>query len=76
MTPASAIRAGDWKLIHYYEDNRMELFNLKNDPAETKNLADAQPAKAKALREKLDAWRKETDAKAPTKNPDWRPRKK
>ncbi|MCH2378302.1 MAG: sulfatase [Pedosphaera sp.] len=76
MTPASAIRAGDWKLIHYYEDNRMELFNLKNDPAETKNLATTQPAKAKALREKLDAWRKETDAKAPTKNPDWRPRKK
>jgi arylsulfatase A-like enzyme len=76
MTPTSAIRAGDWKLIHYYEDNRMELFNLKNDPAETKNLAATQPAKAKALREKLDAWRKETDAKAPTKNPDWRPRKK
>jgi hypothetical protein len=54
----------------------MELFNLKNDPAETKNLAAIQPAKAKALREKLDAWRNETDAKAPTKNPDWRPRKK
>jgi len=76
MTPASAIRAGDWKLIHYYEDNRMELFNLKTDPAETKNLAATHPAKAKALREKLDAWRKETDAKAPTKNPDWQPRRK
>jgi arylsulfatase A len=76
MTPASAIRAGDWKLIHYYEDNRMELFNLKNDPAENKNLITAQSAKAKALRKKLDAWRNETDAKAPTKNPDWRPRKK
>ena len=72
MTPASAIRTGDWKLIHYYEDNRMELFNLKTDPAETKNLATTQPAKTKALRKKLDAWRKETDAKAPTKNPDWR----
>ncbi len=76
MTPASAIRAGDWKLIHYYEDNRMELFNLKTDPAETKNLAATQSAKAKALREKLDAWRKETDAKAPIRNPDWRPRRK
>ena len=72
MTPASAIRAGDWKLIQYYEDNRLELFNLKTDPAETKNLAATQPAKTKALRKKLDAWRKETDAKAPTKNPDWR----
>ena len=76
MTPASAIRAGDWKLIHHYEDNRMELFNLKTDPAETKNLAATHPAKAKALREKLDAWRKENDAKAPTKNPDWQPRRK
>jgi arylsulfatase A len=76
MTPASAIRAGDWKLIHYYEDNRMELFNLKTDPAETKNLAATQSAKAKALREKLDAWRKETDAKAPIRNPNWRPRRK
>ena len=76
MTPASAIRAGDWKLIHYYEDNRMELFNLKTDPAETKNLAATQSAKAKALREKLDAWRKEPDAKAPIRNPDWRPRRK
>ena len=72
MTPASAIRAGDWKLIQYYEDNRLELFNLKTDPAETKNLAASQSAKTKALRKKLDAWRKETDAKAPTKNPDWR----
>ena len=71
-TPASAIRTGDWKLIHYYEDNRIELFNLKTDPAETKNLATTQSAKTKALRKKLDAWRKETDAKAPTKNPDWR----
>ena len=72
MTPASAIRAGDWKLIQYYEDNRIELFNLKTDPAETKNLAATQSAKTKALRKKLDAWRKETDAKAPTQNPDWR----
>ena len=72
MTPASAIRAGAWKLIQYYEDNRIELFNLKTDPAETKNLAATQPAKAKALHTKLDTWRKETDAKAPTKNPDWR----
>ncbi len=76
MTPVSALRAGDWKLIHYYEDDRMELFNLKTDPAESKNLAAAQPARAKALRKKLDAWRTETNANAPTKNPDWRRRKK
>lgn len=54
----------------------MELFNLKHDPAETKNLAAAQPAKAEDLRKRLNSRRKETDAKALTKNHDWQPRKK
>ena len=39
MTPGSAVRKGDWKLIHYYEEDREELFNLRDDPGETKNLA-------------------------------------
>ena len=76
MTPASAIRAGDWKLIHYYEDDRMELFNLRDDPGEAKNLTVTQSNQTKVLRAKLDNWRKATDAKAPVPNPDWLPRKK
>ena len=75
MTPASAIRAGDWKLIHYYEDDRMELFNLRDDPGEAKNLTVTQSNQTKVLRAKLDNWRKATDAKAPVPNPDWMPRK-
>jgi len=73
MTPASAVRDGDWKLIHYYEDDRLELFNLQDDPAETKNLATVLPTRTQALQVKLNTWRQQTDAKAPTANPDWKP---
>jgi arylsulfatase A len=73
MTPASAVRDGDWKLIHYYEDDRLELFNLQDDPAETKNLATVLLTRTQALQVKLNAWRQQTDAKAPTANPDWKP---
>ncbi|MBW3542836.1 MAG: sulfatase, partial [Planctomycetes bacterium] len=38
-TPAGAIRRGDWKLIEFFEDGRLELYNLRNDPAEQDNLA-------------------------------------
>ena len=73
MTPASAIRHGDWKLIHYYENNQMELFNLQDDPGETKDLAAALPAQARELRSKLDQWRQATVAREPVPNPDWQP---
>jgi arylsulfatase A len=56
-TPAGAVRAGDWKLIEQYEDNRLELYDLKTDPGETKNLAESQARKARQLREQLHAWR-------------------
>ena len=75
MTPGSAVREGDWKLIHYYEGNREELFNLRDDPGETKNLAAVRPARAKILRGRLDGWRRSVDAKTPTPNPAWRPRR-
>lgn len=55
--PAGAVRAGDNKLIENYEDGRLELYDLKTDPGETKNLADAQPRKAQQLRAQLHAWR-------------------
>ncbi len=65
-TPVSTIISGDWKLMEFYEDHRLELYNLRDDLSETKNLAAAQPERAKDLQAKLDAWRKETGAKTPT----------
>ena len=42
-TPVSAVRLGDWKLLEYFEDQRVELFNLRDDPGEHRNLAGEQP---------------------------------
>jgi arylsulfatase A-like enzyme len=64
-TPAGAIRSGDWKLIEYFEDGRVELYNLKEDLGEKKNLAKAMPARAKELREKLHRWREQIQAPMP-----------
>ncbi len=66
--PSSIITQDDWKLIYYHEDGRDELYHLTKDPAEKHDLARREPRKAKALRAKLDAWLKSTDAKLPTKD--------
>ncbi|MBI4874734.1 MAG: sulfatase [Acidobacteria bacterium] len=67
--PASAIRDGDWKLIEFFQDGRRELYNLKNDISETRNLVAREPALVKRLAARLEAWRKETGAILPRKNP-------
>lgn len=71
--PASAIRSGDWKLIQFYEESRVELYNLKDDIGEYHNLAELHPEKTKILREKLDAWRTKVNASEPTPNPNFDP---
>jgi len=67
--PGGAVRDGDWKLIEWYEDGSLELFNLSADPAEKHNLAAANPAKTNELKTKLAAWRKQVNAVMPTPNP-------
>ena len=69
--PSGAVRDGDWKLIEWYEDGRLELFNLRDDIGEKKNLAAENPAKVKVLHAKLAAWLTEVKAIMPTPNPDW-----
>jgi arylsulfatase A-like enzyme len=65
-TPAGAIRHGAHKLIEFYEDQRLELYDLKNDLSETHNLAESMPEKAAELRGDLHAWLKAADASMPT----------
>ena len=72
-TPAGAIRQGDWKLIEFYEDGKLELYNLKTDIGEKTNLAAKEPRRAAAMRDKLAAWRKSVRAVMPTRNPNHDP---
>jgi len=67
--PAGAVRQGDWKLIEFYEDGKLELYNLADDIGEKTDLAAAQPKRAAALRARLHAWRKSVNAAMPVKNP-------
>lgn len=69
--PAGAIRDGDWKLVEQLEDGSVELFDLANDPRETKNLAAANPDRVEDLRQKLHAWRERIGAQMPTTNPNF-----
>ena len=73
-TPGASIRSGDWKLIEFYEDNRLELYNLREDISEDHNLAEQESGRAQQMHQQLDQWRKQVEAKIPERNPDWKPR--
>lgn len=67
--PSSIIREGDWKLIHYYEDGREELFNLGNDPSEQNNSIASHEDIASDLSKKLFDYLEEVGARFPKKDP-------
>jgi arylsulfatase A-like enzyme len=69
--PGGAVRVGDFKLIEWFEDMRVELFDLKADLSERHDLAARMPEKAAALRQQLHDWRKTVNAAMPTPNPDY-----
>lgn len=67
--PSSIIREGDWKLIHYWEDERNELYNLQDDPKERNDLSNVKSVKADALYMKLQKWLAETKAEFAAQDP-------
>ena len=67
--PSGGVRMGDWKLIEWFEDNSVELFNLADDIGESKNLSNEQPERAKKMADMLAAWRNSIDANMPRVNP-------
>lgn len=72
-TPAGAIRKGAWKLIEFFEEGRLEMYNLDRDPGERHNLASPFPDQARALQNELAAWRASVAASMPAPNPDYDP---
>ncbi len=64
----SLIQVGDWKLMEFLEDGRLELYNVREDVSESKNMAKSKPELAKELQKRLVAWREATGAPMPTKN--------
>jgi arylsulfatase A-like enzyme len=71
--PGAAIRCGKWKLIEWFEDASIELFDLEKDLAEQHNLAAQEPAQVERLRARLHAWQEEVGAVFPVPNPHYDP---
>jgi arylsulfatase A len=74
-SPYSTIRSKDWRLVEFFEDGSIELYNLKDDLGESKNLAASNPELAQDLHKKLKQWRKDVGAQMMTENPDFDPEK-
>jgi arylsulfatase A-like enzyme len=69
--PGAIIRHGDFKLIERYEDGTLELYNLREDIGERRNLVLERPRRAQELRKRLDEWRNSVDANMPIRNPNY-----
>ena len=72
-TPGGGIRHGDYKLIEFYEDGHLELYNLAHDAGERNNLASKVPAKKQELHRMLRSWRASVNAAMPEPNPNYDP---
>ncbi|MEK3885037.1 sulfatase [Paenibacillus sp. PL2-23] len=71
-TPGSSIRMGNDKLIEFFEDGRVELYNLLADLGEEHDIAKERPDLAEKLQKKLSQWREQVEAKIPVPNPEYR----
>lgn len=72
--PAGAIRHGQWKLIEYFEDGTLELYNIREDIGEARNLADQFPEATRRMHQMLRDWRRALNAPVPDQaNPEYAP---
>ncbi|SDW46885.1 sulfatase [Paenibacillus sp. CF384] len=69
-TPGSSVREGDYKLIEFFEDGRLELYNLRTDLSEEHNIAELHPERTERLRQMLHEWREQIGAVIPEANPE------
>jgi arylsulfatase A-like enzyme len=68
-TPAGSIRSGDWSLIEFFEDHRIELYDLSTDLGQQRDLSAVEPGTARRLHDRLRAWRAAINAPMPAPNP-------
>lgn len=71
--PSGAIREGDYKLIEYFDDGIVELYNIKTDPEERYNLATDKIALKEKMLNKLHQWQKDVNAQMPHINDNYKP---
>jgi arylsulfatase A-like enzyme len=71
--PNGVVRLGDFKLIEWYEDMAVELYNLKADVGETRDLSTEDPDRTAKLKKMLHDWREQTGARMPVPNPNYKP---
>jgi arylsulfatase A-like enzyme len=71
--PSGAVRDGPWMMVEYYDDAKAELYDLRQDLGESRDLAPSQPQRVDQMRAALAAWRREVHAQSNTPNPDFDP---
>jgi arylsulfatase A len=69
--PSGAIRRGRWKLVHDYESDVHELFDLDTDPSEAVDVAAKNAETVQDLKRSLDAWKQSVAAQRCPPNPEW-----
>ena len=72
-TPGCSVRSGDWKLLEFFEDGRVELYNLREDTGEDHNVAGEHPEIVQRLLELLHDWQRDVEARIPQPNPECEP---
>ncbi len=72
-TPGASMRMGNYKLLEFFEDGRLELYNLRHDIGEAHDLAEREPKRTREMHAMLAAWQKSMNAKFPAINPDYKP---
>lgn len=70
-TPGTALRAGKWKLIEFYDEEKIELYDLETDLRESNDLSEDYPEIVQELQSRLSEIQMSTKAKIPTVNPDF-----
>ena len=73
QSPGGAVRAGDYKLLEYYENHTVQLFNLAEDIGEQNDLSRTEPEQTARLRTLLHTWRNSVSARMMPPNPDYAP---